>query len=132
MQDEIKFLEEVKFVLNKQQPIFPQSLFGKENSILINRLVDEMSWPTTHNGNVIHQIVPFKMSNLHYNQWEVGHRLFEAIVNPPLEVPLLRYGLIYKILFGQNLNKKQYEVTIGNFPTCTCLDFIIMISNSFG
>jgi hypothetical protein len=41
----------------------------------------------THNGNVIHQIVPFKMSN--YNQWEVGHRLFEAIVNPPLEVPFL-------------------------------------------
>jgi hypothetical protein len=92
MQDEIKFLQEVRFVLNKRQTIFPQSLFGKENSILINRLVDEMSWPTTHNDNVIHQIVPFKMSNLHYNQWEVGHQLFEAIVNPPLEVPLLGYG----------------------------------------
>jgi hypothetical protein len=43
MQDEIKFLEEVRFVLNKRQPIFPKSLLGKENSVIINRLVDEMS-----------------------------------------------------------------------------------------
>jgi len=110
MQDDIKFLEEVRFVLNKRQPICLQNLFGKENSILINRLVDEMSWPMTHNGDVIHQIVPFKMSNLHYNQWEVGHQLFEAIVNLPLEVPRLGYGWIYKIIFGQNLNKKNMKL----------------------
>ena len=91
-----------------------------------------MSWPTSRNGKVVHCIVPFKMSNLHYNQWEVGHQLFEAIVNPPLEVPLLGYGRIYKILFGQNPNKKQYEVIIWNFPTCICLDFVTMISNSLG
>jgi hypothetical protein len=53
-------------------------------------------------------------------------------INPPLEVPPLGYGWIYKIVFNQNLNKKQYEVTIGDFPACNCLDFVEMISNSLG
>jgi hypothetical protein len=50
VQDEIKSLEEARFVLNKGQSIFPQILFEKESSILINRPMDEMSWPTSHNG----------------------------------------------------------------------------------
>ncbi len=58
--------------------------------------------------------MPLKMSNLHYNLWETG-QLFEVTINPPLEVPPLEYGRIYNILFGQNLNKRQYEITIGNF-----------------
>ncbi len=69
------------------------------------------------------------MSNLHYNRWEAS-RLFEVTVNPPLEVPLPRYGQICKIMFGQNPDKKKYEVIIGNFPTCICLDFVEMISNA--
>jgi hypothetical protein len=102
-----------------------------ENSIPINSLVGEMLWPTSCNGRGVHRIMPFKMSNLHYNRWEVG-QFFETIVNPPLEVPPLRYGRIYKILFDKNPNKKQYEVMIGNFPTYTCLDFIIMMFSSLG
>jgi len=35
----------------------------------------------------------------HYNQWEVIC-LLQAIMNPQLEVPTLRYGQIYNILFG--------------------------------
>jgi hypothetical protein len=53
--------------------------------------MDEMSRPTSRNGKVVRRIVPFKMSNLHYNRWEDG-QLFEAIINPPLEVPPLGYG----------------------------------------
>jgi hypothetical protein len=33
-------------------------------------------------------------------------------------------------MFGQNPDKKKYEVIIGNFPTCICLDFVEMISNA--
>jgi hypothetical protein len=122
----------VRFVLNKLHPIFPWSLYGRENSIPINRPMDEMSWPTSHNGGkVVCCIVPFKMSNLHYNQWEVGW-LLEAIVNPPLKVPPPRYGQVYKILSSQNPNKKQYELTIGSFLTYTCLDFVAMISSLLG
>ncbi len=85
-----------------------------------------MSWPTSCNGKVVCHMVPFKMSNLHYNMWEAG-RLIEVIVNPPMEVASPRYGRIYKILFSQNPTKKQYEVTIGNFLACTCLDFVVMM-----
>ncbi len=90
-----------------------------------------MSWPTSRNGKAICHIVPFKMSNLHYNWWEAG-QLLEATVNSPLEVPPLGYGHIYKILLGQNPNKNQYEVTIGNFPPCIYLDLVEMISSSLG
>jgi hypothetical protein len=68
-----------RFVLNKWQPIFPQNIFRGENYIPINR---EMLWPITRNGKVVCQIMPFKMSNLRYNQWEVGQFL-EEIINPP-------------------------------------------------
>jgi hypothetical protein len=88
MQDEIKSFEEVGFVLNKQQPIFFQNLFGKESSILINRPVDEMLRPTTPSGKAIRWIM---MSNLYYNRWEADQFL-EASINTPLEVPLLGYG----------------------------------------
>jgi hypothetical protein len=111
--------------------MFPWSLFGGESSIFINRLLDEMLWPTSRNGKVVRCTVPFKMSNLHYNWWE-GGRLLIATINPPLEVPLPWYEWIYKMLFGQNRNKKQYEVIIGNFFACTCLDFVTMISSLLG
>jgi hypothetical protein len=91
----------VGFVLNRRQPIFLWSLFKRESSILINRPVDEMSWPTSRNAKVIRHIVPFKMSNLHYNRWEVG-QLLKMTINPPLEVHPLGYGWIYKILSYQN------------------------------
>jgi hypothetical protein len=70
--------------------------------------------------------VPFKMSNLNYNWWEVGWFL-EVTINPPLEVPPPGYGWIYMIISSQNPNKNQYEITIGNFLACTCLDFVTMI-----
>jgi len=49
-----------------------------------------------------------------------------------LEVPPLGYGRIYKIISGQNPKKKQYEVIIRNFPACTYLNFVTMMSNLLG
>jgi hypothetical protein len=49
-----------------------------------------------------------------------------------LKVPALGYGQIYKILCGKVSNKKQYEVTIGNFPAYICMDFVTMVSSSLG
>ncbi len=49
--------------------MFLQSLFEGENSIPINRLMDEMSWSTSRNDKVVHCMMPFKMLNLHYTQW---------------------------------------------------------------
>jgi hypothetical protein len=49
--------------------------------------------------------MPFKMSNMHYNWWQIG-QLLEVIVNPPLEVLDLVYGRIYEISFGKNFKQK--------------------------
>jgi hypothetical protein len=37
-----------------------------------------------------------------------------------------------RLYLAKNLNKKQYEVTIRNFPTCTCLDFVAMMFSLLG
>jgi len=102
---EIKSFKEVIFFLKTWWLIFFQSLFKGERSILINRLVDEMLWPTTCISKAVCQTIPFKMSNLHCNWWEASW-LLEANVNPLLKVPSLGYGQIYKILSSQNPNKR--------------------------
>lgn len=70
--------------------------------------------------------MPFKMSKLWYNKWEVS-QLLETVVNPLLKVLAFRYGWIFTFISGVNLHQKQYEITIGNFLACTCLDFVIML-----
>jgi hypothetical protein len=68
--DEVKVLEEVRFVINIQQPILPWTLFAGKSFFLINWLTNVMSCPKTQNGKHVWQ--PFTMSKLHYNWWEVG------------------------------------------------------------
>jgi len=118
----------VGFDLNRQHPIFPRSLFGGEIYIPINRLVDEMLWPTSCNGKFVHCIEPFKMSNPHYNLWEVGW-LLETTINPPLDVLNMDKSIIFCMVKSK---QKKYEVTTGNFLACTCLDFVKMISSLLG
>jgi hypothetical protein len=38
----------------------------------------------------------------------------------------------YIIISSPTENCKQYEVTIGNFPACTCIDFVLMMIRSLG
>ncbi len=74
--------------------------------------------------------MPFKMSKPQYNQWEVS-LLPKMVVNPLLKVHAHGYGQIYKIIFAAIPNWRQYEITIGNFPTYTCLYFVTMLSHSW-
>jgi len=71
------------------------------------------------------------MLKQHYQGWE-ANGLLVTTFHPPLEVLVLGYGWIYKILCGKTSNKIQYEVTIGNFSVCTCMDFVIIILSSLG
>jgi hypothetical protein len=73
----------------------------------------------------------FKLSMQQTNRWEVGQTL-EVIVLPSTKVPPPGYGQIYFISSGPPLSIKQYEVMIGNFPNCTCVDFIQMMASSLG
>jgi hypothetical protein len=54
-------------------------------------LFDEKAWPTTWNGKIVRQIMPFKMCKPHYNRWEAS-QLLKVVVNPSLEVLALGYG----------------------------------------
>jgi hypothetical protein len=63
----VKAFKEVGFVINNEQTILPWSMFTRENSIPINRLIDVMLWPKTQNGKPIWCTHPFTMSKLHYN-----------------------------------------------------------------
>jgi hypothetical protein len=68
------------------------------------------------------------------NRWEVGQTL-EGVVFPPIEVPPLGYvqfAIIYKCNSDPPPSTKQYGVTIGNFPSCNCVDFIQMMAGSLG
>jgi hypothetical protein len=49
-----------------------------------------------------------------------------------LHIPYLGYGWIYRITLGPLENNKQCEMTIINFPTCICMNFIMMIKSSLG
>jgi hypothetical protein len=51
---------------------------------------------------------------------------------PPLQVHTPIYGQIYKILYDETSNKRQYEVKIKTFPICICMDLVTMISSSLG
>jgi hypothetical protein len=50
-----------------------------------------------------------------------------------LEVPPPGYGIVYTVHTPGSIAKQQlYEVTIGYFPSCTCIDFISMKANVLG
>jgi hypothetical protein len=52
-QDEVKFLEEIGFVFNKQQPIHPEKQIGEKCYVLINQPTNAILWLTTWNGKVV-------------------------------------------------------------------------------
>jgi hypothetical protein len=50
-----------------------------------------------------------------------------------LKVPLPGYGIVYIVHTPGSVAKQQlYEVTIGDFPACKCLNFISMKSYALG
>jgi hypothetical protein len=56
----------------------------------------------------------------------------KVVVNPPLEVLAFGYGRFNSIMSSARTNKRQHEVTIENFRTCTCLSFVSMVVSSLG
>ncbi len=63
--------------------------------------------------------------------WEVGQTLGASIL-PSIEALPPWYGYIYIITSGPPPTTKQYEMTIGNFPTYICNDFTTMMACSLG
>jgi len=70
----------------------------------------------------------FKITQEHMNNWEASKLLLQCTVFPVVDVPPLRYGQIYNILFDDS----QYDITINNFPRCSCVYFVKMLASSLG
>jgi hypothetical protein len=49
----------------------------------------------------------------------------------PLTNPPPKCGQIYHLLLGSLKNRKQYEVMINDYSTCSCVEFSSMRSVSF-
>jgi hypothetical protein len=50
-----------------------------------------------------------------------------------LKVPPSGYGIVYIVHTPGSIAKQQlYEVTIGDFPACTCIDFVSMKASALG
>jgi hypothetical protein len=79
---------------------------------------------------ICHALI-FKIFTQQQNKWKVG-RVLLANILPPTNVIFPKHGKLYIIILGPIENRKQYEVKIDNFPTCTCMDFVLMMTSSLG
>jgi hypothetical protein len=70
----------------------------------------------------------FKIIQQHNNNWEVSILFTQCIVFPTIDVRSLGYGQIYSII----LDDKIYDVTIGNFPKCSCVYLVTMLVGFLG
>jgi hypothetical protein len=102
-----------------------------ESTTPCNQPANFEAWPKIHNNKPIQWTTRLKLSTMQTNRWEAKQTLEVAIL-PPIEVPQPRYGQIYIINYGPPLSTKQYEVMIGNYPNCICVDFIQMMASSLG
>jgi hypothetical protein len=110
------FHREFGFVSCEQFKCHLHNIFNNESSIHLHQPLDANSWPSFWR-----------------NIKQVGDPcILTTIVFPPTQVPFPRYGFIYNITFGTSNTIKPHEVTIGDFPTYTCMDFITMIVSSLG
>jgi hypothetical protein len=73
----------------------------------------------------------FKIFTQQQNKWKARCILLANIL-PPTNVIFPKHGKIYIIILGPIENRKQYEVKIDNFPTYTCMDFVLMMTSSLG
>jgi hypothetical protein len=80
-------------------------------------------WPKSRYGKKIRCPNTFKLSNLQENKWEVG-RILEVTLLTPSNIPPPIYARIYHLLSGLPKNHNQYEVTINDYSTCSCTDFL--------
>ncbi len=94
----------------------------------IVRLVDASCWPTTCGGKKVKRLFVFRITQQHMNNWEVGILFTQCTIFPVIDVLSPRYGWIYNIL----IDDKGYDVTIGNFPWCSCVYFVTMLVGFLG
>ncbi len=122
---------EPSFLLSEKLMCNPRNVFGDDAFVLVNKLADANAWLKTWNGKNMRCLSIFKISTQQQNKWKVGCVLVTEILLPT-NIPTLGYGWIYHIISSSIANHKQYEVMVGKFPTCICINFVSMMIGSLG
>ena len=67
----------------------------------------------------------------HYLKME-SSRAIECIVLKSMMVPEPGVGVVFTIITPGSISKELYEVTVSNFPSCTCRGFRYMCASALG
>jgi len=67
----------------------------------------------------------------HRNKWKSAGNVKGTIVGVTM-LPIPGLGAIIHLQSGMESNHKVYQITLGMYPECTCLDFVDMAVSAIG
>ena len=128
-------LQHVGFCLQKRRVLPPRRLFNMSkifNPIVYDHPLPKNSevHPTLRNNKAIRRIANAPTAK-HRNKWKSAGNITGKILGVTL-LPLPGLGAIVELEIGPAYNKNAYRVTMGQFPTCTCPDFVNMAVSAIG
>ena len=133
--EETLLLQHAGFRLQERPVLSPRQLFnmsGIFRPILFDYPLPKNSdvHPTVRNNKAIRRIGAAPTAKQR-NKWESAANIRGQILGVTL---LLHSGLgaIVELETGIACNKNAYRVTVGQFPTCTCPDFLNMAVSAIG
>jgi hypothetical protein len=90
--------------------------------------VDLACWPMIHGGKKVRWPSKLNLTQQYTNIWEARKLFSVCTVFLPVDVLPLGYGWIYNVFS----NEKRYHVIMGNYPSCSSLNFVTMAAHSLG
>jgi len=134
-QEETLLLQHAGFQLQQRPTLSPRRLFNM-SKIFKTTLFDQPppknpnAYPTIRNSRTIRRIANAPTTK-QWNKWESAGNIRGQILGVTL-LPQPGLGTIVSLETGIDPNKNVYRITIGMFPTCTCLDFTNMVVFAIG
>ena len=128
-------LQHARFRLQERPVLSPRWLFNMSkvfSPILYDHPLPKNSdvHPTLRNNKAIRRIANAPTTEQR-NKWESASNITRQILGVTL-LPLPGLGAIVELETGSTCNKNAYQVTMGQFPTCTCPDFMNMAVSAIG
>ena len=128
--EESLLLQHARFRLQERPVLSPHWLFnmsGIFSPILFDHPLPKNSHvhPTVRNNKGIQRIANAPTTEQR-NEWESAANIRGQILGVTL-LPHPGLGAIVELETGIAYNKNAYRVTMGQFLTCTCLDFVNMV-----
>ena len=88
------------------------------------------AYPTVRNSQAIRRL-PNAPTIQQQNKWKNARNVRGQILGVTL-LPFPRLGAIVVLETEAHPNKNVYRITLGQFPTCTCPDFVNMVVSTIG